>query len=166
MMFTFNLDDQEKIKAFLDKVDALEISKSQFIREALQMKIDYIDDYQLATEHFTNAEKKVNKFKYTLNDQCTKNKELNIWLIPDDTKGRRCAFIRCENETCLSNAVMRNVLRPHLKDEQGKWKDIKIHDAFATKHRENMLLESYIEDEEYINIIETWLLDLMGRYNL
>jgi hypothetical protein len=29
-----------------------------------------------------------------------------------------------------------------------------------------MKLESTINDEEYINIIEIWLIDLMGRYNL
>ena len=165
-MESFNIEDQELKKAFLNKVDLLGISKSQFIREAIQMKINYIDDYQVAEEHFKNAETNINKFKYTLNDYCTKNKELNYWLIPDDSKGLRCTKIICQNENCLSNAVMINVLRKHLKDEKGQWKDQKIYNAFSQKHYENMKLPGTIQDEEYINIIETWLLDLMGRYNL
>ena len=165
-MESFNIEDQELKKAFLDKVDLLGISKSQFIREAIQMKINYIDDYAVAEEHFLNAQTNINKFKYTLNDYCTKNKELNYWLIPDDSKGLKCTKITCQNETCLSNAVMITVLRKHLKDDKGQWKDQKIYSAFSQKHYENQKLPGTIQDEEYISIIETWLLELMGRYNI
>jgi hypothetical protein len=60
---------------------------------------------------------------------------------------------------------MINVLRKHLLEE-GKWKDKKTYDAFSQKHYDNMKLPGTIQDEEYISIIESWLLDLMGRYNL
>jgi hypothetical protein len=143
----------------------LGISKSQFMREALQEKLNYIDDSLSAFDHVIKAEKAINKFKYTENDYCTKNKELNTWLIPDDTKGRKCTKISCQNEECLSNAVMINVLRKHLL-KAGKWKDKKTYDQFSQKHYDNMKLPGTIQDEEYINIIESWLLDLMGRYNL
>ena len=148
-----------------EKSHELGISKSQFMRDALQMKLNHIEDSLSAFDHVIKAEKAINKFKYTENDYCTKNKELNTWLIPDDTKGRKCTKISCQNEECLSNAVMINVLRKHLL-EDGKWKDKKTYDAFSQKHYDNMKLPGTIQDEEYINIIESWLLDLMGRYNL
>ena len=144
----------------------LGISKSQFMRDALQMKLNDIEDSLPAFDYVIKAEKAINKFKYTLNDYCTRNKELNYWLIPDDSKGLKCTKITCQNETCLSNAVMMNVLRKHLKDDKGQWKDQKIYSAFSQKHYDNMKLPGIIQDEEYINIKEIWLLDLMGRYNL
>jgi predicted DNA-binding protein len=152
-------------KELKEKSDELGISKSQFMRDALQMKLNDIEDSLSAFDYVIKAEKAINKFKYTENDYCTKNKELNTWLIPDDTKGRKCTKISCQNEECLSNAVMINVLRKHLLEE-GKWKDKKTYDAFSQKHYDNMKLPGTIQDEEYISIIESWLLDLMGRYNL
>jgi len=152
-------------KELKEKSDELGISKSQFMRDALQMKLNDIEDSLSAFDYVIKAEKAINKFKYTENDYCTKNKELNTWLIPDDTKGNKCTKISCQNEECLSNAVMINVLRKHLLQD-GKWKDKKTYDAFSQKHYDNMKLPGTIQDEEYINIIETWLLDLMGRYNL
>ena len=144
----------------------LGISKSQFMRDALQMKLNDIEDSLSAFDYVIKAEKAINKFKYTLNDYCTKNKELNYWLIPDYSNGLKCTKITCQNETCLSNAVMMNVLRKHLKDEKGQWKDQKIYSAFSQKHYEDQTNNHTIDDEEYINIKEIWLLDLMGRYNL
>jgi predicted DNA-binding protein len=148
-----------------EKSDELGISKSQFMRDALQMKLNDIEDSLSALDYMIKAEKAINKFKYTLNDYCTKNKELNYWLIPDDTKDRKCTVITCQNENCLSYAVMMNVLRKHLL-EDGKWKDKKTYDQFSQKHYDNMKLPGTLQDEEYISIIESWLLDLMGRYNL
>ena len=167
-MESFNIESQELKDSWKKKRESLGLGKSESIREALTMWINYHDDYAVAEEHFKNAELNINKFKYTLNDYCTKNKELNYWLIPDDSKGLRCTKITCQNETCLSNAVMINVLRKHLKDDKGQWKDQKIYNAFSQKHYENMKLPGTIQDqdEEYINIIESWLLDLMGRYNI
>jgi hypothetical protein len=164
-MESFDILDQELKNAYHKKADELGISRSQFIRDSIQMKLNYIEDSENTLIHFIKAEKAINKFKYTENDYCTKNKELNTWLIPDDTKGRKCTKISCQNEECLSNAVMINVLRKHLL-EDGKWKDKKTYDAFSQKHYDNMKLPGTIQDEEYINIIESWLLDLMGRYNL
>jgi len=164
-MESFNIEDQELKEAWKKKRISLELGKSESIRAALTMWINYHDDYEDTLNHFIKAEKIINKFKYTENNHCTKNRELNTWLIPDNTKGRRCGVITCQNETCLSNAVMINVLRKHLLDSNG-WKDKKIYDAFSQKHYDNMKLESTINDEEYINIIEIWLIDLMGRYNL
>jgi predicted DNA-binding protein len=148
-----------------EKSDELGISKSQFMRDALQMKLNDIEDSLSALDYMIKAEKAINKFKYTLNDYCTKNKELNYWLIPDNTKDRKCTVITCQNENCLSYAVMMNVLRKHLL-EDGKWKDKKTYDQFSQKHYDNMKLPGTLQDEEYISIIESWLLDLMGRYNL
>lgn len=153
-------------KILKEKSNELDISKSEFIRQAIQMKIDYKDDYEDTLNHFIKAEKIINKFKYTENNHCTKNRELNIWLTPDDTKNRKCTLITCQNENCLSNAVMINVLEKHLLDEKGKWKDTKLYEAFSQHHYDNTKHESYLEDEEYIKLIETWLINLMGRYNL
>ena len=157
---------QELKDSWKKKRESLGLGKSESIREALTMWINYQDDYAVAEEHFLNAETNINKFKYTLNDYCTKNKELNYWLIPDYSNGLKCTKITCQNETCLSNAVMMNVLRKHLKDEKGQWKDQKIYSAFSQKHYEDQTNNHTIDDEEYINIKEIWLLDLMGRYNL
>ena len=159
-MESFDILDQELKKAYHKKAHDLGISKSQFIRDSIQMKLNDIEDSLSALDYMIKAEKAINKFKYTENDYCTKNKELNYWLIPDNTKDRKCTVITCQNENCLSYAVMMNVLRKHLLQD-GKWKDKKTYDQFSQKHYDNMKLPGTIQDEEYISIIESWLLDLM-----
>ena len=41
---SFNIEDQELKNAYHKKADELGISRSQFIRDSIQMKLNYIED--------------------------------------------------------------------------------------------------------------------------